>query len=296
MRGLIAALGLLILGAWLGLISAGCDRRSPTGKAADRVTVVATVYPLADVARQVGGAYVDTTWVLESGQSLRGFVPGPETRARLRSVNLVLMGGPAEQWAAEGFGDPSQGRRIIRLDAMNPGDTQASRQGYLWLDPRLVIDASRELCARLQVLRPTLDRQLKAQTDEFVQKLDEITREYQSKLAGAHAKKVMVLGPDFEPLLTRFGYVPVPTIEASPMQITEAQLKTIVQIAKDNDTRLLLVPADTPTLNIRDLEVRGGLQLVAIDGLGNSGATGRSTYLEILRYDLEQLLAATTVQ
>jgi hypothetical protein len=42
--------------------------------------------------------------------------------------------------------------------------------------------------------------------------------------------------------------------------------------------------------------VRGGLQLVAIDGLGNSGATGRNTYLQILRYDLEQLLAATTVQ
>src|SRR6266513_2292061 len=52
-------------------IGAGCDSRSSSGTSPvppRRVTVLASVYPLADMAKRIGGAQVDVQWLAESGQ------------------------------------------------------------------------------------------------------------------------------------------------------------------------------------------------------------------------------------
>ena len=79
---------LLLLGSWgPGL---GCDRAPAKAPVPiEKVAIVATVYPLADIARNVGGPYVSASWLIESGQSLSGVQSNVDLRNRLRSADQL---------------------------------------------------------------------------------------------------------------------------------------------------------------------------------------------------------------
>jgi zinc transport system substrate-binding protein len=277
------------------LLAAGCGRTR--AKTHEKLSVSATVYPLADLVRQVGGSYVDVSWVIESGQSLDGSGIDPELRNTLRNANLIVLNGVTEPWADEGARNPYAHERMLRLDNLEAAAKSGSRPGaYLWLDPAVMRNAAIELGERILIQRPEYQKQVRAQAQAFAQKLDELTDEYRAKFKKAQTRRILVLGPEFDGILNRFGFVIVPTVDASPMRLSEDDLRTIKRLANENDTHLLMVSADIPSATARDLELRGGFQIVRIDCLGSSGSGGKNSYVQLMRFDLEQLLNATTVR
>lgn len=287
-------LGLLI--ALLQLSGCGEKPTAPTGRNAEKVTIVASVYPLADIARQVGGEAVSVSWIIEKGEAVEGLNPSSEARSRMRTANLLLAGGITEPWAVEGASDAFQHGRLIRLDTLNAQNGQAMAAGYLWLDPILVADGCKELSRRLCLLRPEKEPLIRAQTESYITQLTDFTKTYQQKCYQAQNPKILVLGTEFSPLLRRFGLTPVPTVINSPSRLSDTDIRTIREIATEQKTRLLLISDDTPPLLVKDIELRAAVQAVRLDALGSSGANGRSAYLDLIKYDLEQLIQATSVR
>lgn len=283
--------------ACLPSILGACDKGGTSqNRPVEKVSIVASVFPLADVAKAVGGDTVEVSWVVESGEAVEGINPGSEARSRLRMANLLFAGGATEPWAVAGASDAFQHNRVIRLDSLNLQTNQSVDAGYLWLDPLVVCDGCRELCARLQVLRPEKEDALRASTEAYINQLTTLTRTYQQKLNDAQNQKVLVLGNEFNPLLRRCGLTPVFTVAKAPTRLNDSDVRTIRQLAMENKTHLLAVSSDTPNIVVRDIELRAAVQIVLIDALGSSGAKGRSTYIDLLRYDFEQLLHATSVR
>jgi zinc transport system substrate-binding protein len=277
------------------ILGAGCNRgTSNAPRPKEKPTIVASVYPLADVARQIAGDTADVSWIVESGDSVAGLNPSANARSRMETAGILFVGGEAESWAVSG-GSQYQHSHMVRLDALNMQTVQPQR-GFLWLDPLVVADGAREVSARLQVLRSDQQQAIKARSDAFVQSIDAFMRKYQPALADAQTRKVLVLSSDFDPLLRRFSLTPVMTIAASPTRLTDSDIRIIRQMADENKTRLIAIPADTPAIVARDLELRASLQTIPIDALGSSAAGGRNTYQELMKYNVEQLLHATTVK
>ena len=67
---------------WAG----GCRKSDATSATVEKLRIVATVYPLADVARAVGGRQVSVEWLVERGQRLDAVDPTSE----LRNLRLWL--------------------------------------------------------------------------------------------------------------------------------------------------------------------------------------------------------------
>jgi ABC-type Zn uptake system ZnuABC Zn-binding protein ZnuA len=278
----------------MALTAGGCDRPASHAWAEQEpLTVVATVFPLADIARQIGGPSVSASWVIETGQSVAGMQSTPQLRNRLRTCNLVLSGGSTEPWAVEGFDDPFQAPRVLRLDLLQSA-RDAPSGALLWLDPLVIEDFVRELKVKLAVARPRLEPYFAQQRDQFITSLRTLIEPYKAQLAAApaQAKKILTLGREYDALLRRFGLEPVLAIEAMPTQLSDRQIAIVRMEARNNAVSVMLVSADLPTAVVRDLENRTGLRIVQIDSLGSSAAGGRNTYQQILQYDLEQLVAA----
>ncbi|HWP40983.1 MAG TPA: metal ABC transporter substrate-binding protein [Tepidisphaeraceae bacterium] len=289
-----ATFGVCLLLLTLSLTVGGCDQRaSRTWTESEPVSVIATVLPLADIARQIGGTHVSVWWVIETGQSIAGMQSTPQLRNRLRTCNLVLSGGSTEPWAVEGFDDPFQAPRVLRLDLLQAA-RDAPAGALLWLDPLIIEDFARELKVKLAVARPALEPYFAQQRDQFISSLHSLIQPYKTQLAAApaQAKKILTLGCEYDALLRRFGLEPVLAIEAMPTQLSDRQIAMLRMEARNNAVSVLLVSADLPAAVVRDLENRTGLRIVQIDALGSSAAGGRNTYLQILQYDLQQLLAA----
>lgn len=280
------------------LLLIGCDNKpaAPIGRAAEKVTIVASVYPLADVARHVGGEAVTVSWIVEKGEAVEGLNPSAEARSRLRTSDLLLAGGITEPWAVEGASDAFQHGRVIRLDTLKARSGQTTVEGYPWLDPLLVVDGCTELSNRLSLLRPEKELMIRAQSEAFVKQLTDFTNSYQQKFYQTQNKRILVLGSEYSTLLRRFGLSPIPTVINSPSRLSDADFRTIREIATEHNTRLLLLSDDTPPLLVKDIEVRASVQVIRLDALGSSGAKGRTSYLDLLKHDLEQLLHATSVR
>lgn len=287
------------IGFYLVLVMAlalnACDRPKAKVTPQRKLSVVATVYPLADVARQIGGDLVEVTWVIEAGQSLSGVQPDPVLRNRLRGADVLLMGGATEGWAAEASGGGEQYDRILRLQAL-PVAREVTEPGYLWLDPLIVRAAAEDLSYRLQVLRPEATAAIKARTEQFVAKLNSIHESYQSRLLAAQTRRMLVLNTDFMPFLRRFSFSGIPTLDVPPSRLTDENIRVLQFVSRQQNTRLLVLPADTPAAVVDDLRVRSQLQIILLDALGSSAAGGRNTYPELMEWNLEQLARATIIQ
>jgi zinc transport system substrate-binding protein len=289
---------LLLAGLVCVLVIGGgaCERPNSPTTQIPKMRVVATVYPLADVARQVGGPFVDASWIVEGGQSLSGVRSTEELRNRLSNADFVICTSPAtEPWATAGSTtDTPQRQRVIRLDLLNSAQQNAV-VGLLWLDPVITKDLARELGARLFVSHPDREKYFHERTNEFVVELDSLVQQYQSKFLATRNKKVLVLNTDFNPLLYRFGLEPIQPTEAMLTGLNDTDVAVLKVAARDQGTRLLLAPADLPEAVSKDIASRTGLQIVPIDVLGSSAGGGK-TYLDMLKSNLEQLLQAMAYQ
>src|ERR1051326_3868075 len=69
----------------------GCGKAQPPAKITPaKVHVVATAYPLANIASQVGGDFVKCDWIVEQGQSLDAVDPTPDVRDKIRQGEMIL--------------------------------------------------------------------------------------------------------------------------------------------------------------------------------------------------------------
>jgi zinc transport system substrate-binding protein len=271
-----------------------CDDAPSPSAGVQKVSVVASVYPLADLARNIGGSLAEVHWVVESGQSVSG-VSAAEVRNRLRSADLILTGGATEPWATLGTDDPLRQSLLLRLDTL-PSTRQTLPSGFLWLDPVVMQEAASELSSRFCVLRPNYERVIRERAEQYASAIDAVYKAHQFKFMDAQSRKLMVLNEDFSPFLRRFGLLPILSLQVAPTHITQQEISILKDIGEQNNTRLLVIPADTPAAAVRDLAARSGLQLILLDALGSSAEGGRSTYLDLLKYNLDQLSKAMIVQ
>lgn len=89
-RILAAVLSLLLL----------CGCAPATSQSRDRIKVVATVFPLYDFVRAVGGDEVEITLLIDAGMEAHSFDPVPSDIRALQNADLILwVGGESECWA-----------------------------------------------------------------------------------------------------------------------------------------------------------------------------------------------------
>lgn len=284
--------------AVLLLLISSCDDPKPTSPArtqVEKITVFTTAYPLADIARQVGGQFVTVEWLTESGQPVRIHDPDEDTRNRIRTADLVISRG--ETFATEGLTDPVRALQMLPIDTL-----PASRRdgitvpGLIWLDPAVAIQLSRELQLRFTARRASAEFYFKDRAEAFDTEIATIVKEFEDKIRSAPGKRMIVLSDDFKALLLRFSVEPLHPIDAEPTSLTDRQLRSIRDAIRKHGARAMLVSSDTPPAAIRDLAERLDLKIFTLDPLGSSAATGRDTYAKLLRYNLSQLLDAVSVR
>ena len=266
----------------------GCKR----GEAANRkepVQVVTTVYALADVVRQIGGDRVNVEWFIESGQSLEPLAETPERLNSFRNADLVVTRGALEPWTLRGSGNEYNDRRILRVDALPASREVEHAHYYMWLDPQVILELSDELATRLSALQPEAEKLFRANASAFRRDVIVATDAARPPLDGSNGAFVSV-DPGFFPLAQRMGLDSVRLPRAIRLDDpTPYGVKVIKDTASKVGARAIFANAQTPPALLRDWEGRLALSVLPLDAVGSSASAGRSTYLAILKYNMEQL-------
>ncbi len=273
-----------------------------------RIPVTASIVPLADFCRQIGGELVDVQVLVPPGASPHTFEPPPSVVARASRARLFLfIGEGLEPWAARLAKslkkgsvalEAARGLPLIRgiparesRESEHPADEHAhSHQGanpHVWLDPLLAQEICRKIATALIQLDPANKVLYEENLRNYLDKLKALHEEILQRVSGFRIRKYVCFHPAYVYFSRRYGLEETGVIELSPgREPSPRHLRNLVEQIREQGIQVVFAE---PQLNPRVAEViarEAGVRVAMLDPLGGRAPYG-SDYLALMRYNLE---------
>ncbi|MGK7346738.1 MAG: metal ABC transporter substrate-binding protein [Candidatus Nitrospinota bacterium M3_3B_026] len=269
---------------------------------AGSLKVTATIHPIADIARRVGGGAVSVHTLLKPGQGPHTYEPTPgDMRAIEKSDMVVVTGFGLEEWLdnlLEPHGKP--GRVVVDLSEAAPDPIKSATHfhgngqvnPHYWLDPIIMARAAERvgdaMAAKLPAEAENIHRRA-AKLAERIRALDEQIRAALGK--PGLAKSFVAFHNAWEYFAARYGLEQAGVIETAPGREPSARhMIELIEKIKESGARAVLTEPRFPPRLAETLAREAGVRVVEVDPIG--GVPGREGYIELMRYNAGQFVKA----
>jgi zinc transport system substrate-binding protein len=292
---------------------------------AEKLPLIASIYPIADMVQQVGGDYVDVTYVLPPGASPHTFEPKPSLVKKFSSSRIFFMVGTGlEFWAEKFINLAGPGLKTVVLSedvtlihttghhheneaehhhenkaghhqagADIPDHEPSVANPHIWLDPVIAKSMVNKITAALCEVDHQHATYYKERGQRYLEKLDELDHVIQKTVSTFTIKKYISFHASWVYFARRYGLEPVGVIEAAPgRNPTPIQIKNIVAMITKYHIRAVFAE---PQLNPRAAEIiarEAEVKVLLLDPLGGPDLKGRSTYIDLMKYNLNVMQEA----
>jgi zinc transport system substrate-binding protein len=275
-----------------------------------KTLVAATILPLGDFCRQLGGKQVEVLVLVPPGASPHVFEPPPSVIARAaRARVFVYTGAGLEPWAEKLLRsrDPRnlevveavRGIPLLRdVEEDHHGEGahekhegqdhhhHAGGNPHVWLDPVLAQGICRRITAALIKVDPEHRAAYEANLQSYLKKLEALHQEIARRVSAWRQKDFVCFHPAYSYFARRYGLRQVGVIELSPgREPTPRHLQRIVAAIKKHGIKVVFAE---PQLNPRVAEViarEAGVKVLLLDPMGGRPPYG-GDYLKLMRYNL----------
>ncbi len=257
------------------------------------INVVATFYPVAEFARQVGGPYVNVLTLVAPGSEPHEYEPTPQDMARIRESDGFLFLGVLDSWVMKILPD-FQKAHVPTLDIASVVD--GNFDPHIWLDPILVqkeVFAIRDFFVKIDVLHAAAYR---ANADRYVSLLQKLDEQYRTELASCDIQEVIVAHDAFSYLASQYHLKFLPIVGVSPEGESSAQkLATLTKIARERNIRFIYFESSASRKLSDTLASEVGAQTLVLNPLETLSipdmAAGKD-YISVMKENLHNLKRA----
>ena len=280
--------------ACVALLLIGALAAAPVA-AADRTIVAASIAPLADFVRRVGGERVDVAVLVPPGASPHTYELKPSqvievSHARLLVINDVGL----EFWAAKlvqsaanpelEVVDTSKGISLI-------DEGRAGANPHIWLDVRqamVQVGHVRDALVRADGAGADVYR---ANAESFLAELKQLDEEIAAQVAGWSQKEFVSFHPAWAYFARRYGLKQAAVIEESPgREPSPAQVARLIETVKRIGARAIFAEPQFSTRAAQAIASETGVRVVLLDPLGSTVNDGG--YVALMRKNVSQMAGA----
>ena len=272
----------------------------------EKVPVIASIFPIADMVKQVGGMYVDVTTVIPSGASPHTYEPRPSLLKKIFEARIFFMIGAGLELWAEKFVrlsknqintvKLSEGISLIKLSKHHHDDADINNSGsgfanpHIWLDPEIAKLMVNKIIFVLCKIDNKHMQYYEKRGLAYLDKLDELHGLISSTVEKFKIKKYVSFHPVLDYFARRYGLESVGVIEAAPgKNPTPGKIKKIISLIKKHDIRAVFAE---PQLNPKVAEViarEANVKVLLLDPMGGPDIKGRDSYFNLMKYNLKVL-------
>ncbi|MFE7272929.1 metal ABC transporter solute-binding protein, Zn/Mn family [Streptomyces sp. NPDC057623] len=304
----LALAAVTALGA--GSLSA-CSSDSAAAGNTDKFDVVASFYPMAFLAGQIGGGHVNVSSLTEPGQEPHDLEISAQQRAQLEDSDAALYLKGLQPSVDETVG---QSGLKTKIDAAtltkleDHGDVEHEHEGeeahseeeghaldpHVWLDPVKYAEIAKGVGAAFEKADPDHAADYKKNTEALVKKLDALNTQFTDGLKNTKTKVFFTNHAAFGYLAERYGLTQEaisgvdPDSEPSPARIKELQ-----QEAKADGVTTVFYETLVSDKTAKTLADDAGLRTDVLDPL--EGITDKSKgddYFAVMESNLAALKTA----
>ncbi len=245
--------GVLLLGALCGC--------SVPAKQEEGLSVVATIFPQYDFARQVMGSSDDLTMLLRPGQEVHSYEPTSQDIIAIQNCDLfIYVGGESDAWiedVLEGM-DTSHMVILSLMDLVDPleEDTDSVLENpeehshedgeathlheeeydeHVWTSPKNAMLITQAICDALCDIDPSNAQIYRQNTAAYLEQLEELDQDFR-EVIGSASRDTLIFGDRFPLLyfvreygLNYYAAFPGCASETEPSAATVARLIDLVR-------------------------------------------------------------------
>ena len=278
----------------------------------EKIPVLASIFPVADMVKQVGGMHVDVTTVIPSGASPHTYEPRPGLLKKISEARVFFMiGAGLELWAGKFVRlsknqmhavKLSKGISLIKLSKHHHHDDFDHHHGdedisetesgfanpHIWLDPNIAKLMVNKIISELCKIDNKHINDYEKQGSAYLDKLDKLHVLIASTVEKFKIRKYVCFHPAWDYFARRYNLESVGVIEEAPgRNPTPRSIKKIVSLIIKYDIRAVFAE---PQLNPKVAEViarEADVKVLFLDPIGGPDIKGRNSYFDLMQYNLK---------
>ncbi|MBN1540931.1 zinc ABC transporter substrate-binding protein [candidate division KSB1 bacterium] len=255
----------------------------------DRLAVVASIVPLADFSRQVGGDRVKVTTLVPAGASPHTFELTPQMMAITSKARLVVLNGVGLEYWADKLVDNLPADSVIVLETTTgmeiiADDDHASGNPHVWLNPRMAAQQVRMIGAALKSLSPADSAYFNQNEKHYLSRLDSLDLEIRTAAEKWAHRSLICVHPAWEYFTREYNLELTQVIIKNPgSEPSPKDFRDVVRAIRRVQARAIFnEPQFSPTL-VNMIAAETGVQILTLDPLGSGD------YIATMRENLSNL-------
>lgn len=333
MRHYRKSLALMIISVLLfSLMAAGCSASPFSSARKDQIKVIASIYPMADFARKIGGDYVSVVQLIPSGFEPHAWEPSTTDMKTFEDADVFIMNGAGmEMWADKilssirntsllsvdtSFDVPLMISGAYSIDAGEAEEHNAAEAGteheqgtdeehalepgsldpHVWLDPANAKIQMKSICEAFCKEDPDHEENYRANYEKYAADLDVLDDEYRAALSSIENPYIVVSHEAFGYLCKAYGLRQIPirgiSADAEP---DAARMREIIELSKEYHVSVIFFEALSSPKVAEAIARETGCETMAlhpIGGLTQEQIDSGEDYFSIMRGNLEALTTA----
>lgn len=274
----------------LGLIFFIAQKTNHLAAENGKLKIAATIFPLADIAKNIVGDKIDVVQVLPSGASPHTFELFPAKVKELQGAKLVFKIKGLDDWvdnAAESLPDAKIIKVDKDIDFITPIDEDDAVDGcdpHYWLSAANGAIVAQNIFSEIVKLDSDNEDFYQENLKAYVAELERLNVDLKEELSHLQNKNIITFHGAWGYFAKEYGLNIAAVFEPSPGKEPAPQyVKNIFSAAKQYGIKAIFsepqLPPDLLVSLLNDL----GLKLYILDPLGGIGE--RMSYAELLKYN-----------
>lgn len=260
-----------------------------------RVRLVATFYPMAYFAREVGGDRVEVVTLVPTGVEPHEWEPSPRQLLSLREADVFVYNGAGlEPWVSR-MVEGANNQRLVVIETSD-GLELLPADPHVWLDPVLAQGQVARIMEGLIAADPQGEPVYRANREALTRRLQELDEKYRQALARSEGAKIFTSHSAFSYLARRYSLQQVPVMGLSPEEEpSPAQMAQLVRLAREEGAKYIFFESLTSPRLAETLAGEVGaetLVLNPIEGLTPDEVSRGEDYFTLMEQNLANLLKA----
>lgn len=246
--------------------------------------VAATIFPLADIAKNIAGDKFEIIGILPPGSSPHTFDLSPGDIKKLTDVSQIFaIGHDLDSWT-----DKIAESIDVPVYTVDKGVTLQPSDPHYWMSVDNAMIIAQNITEEIIRLDPDNQEYYDNNLQQYVQKLTDLEQLGKTTFETVQNKKIIVFHDSWSYFADDFGLEIAGVFEKAPgKQPTPQYLADLYRTAQDNEIKAVFaepqLSSDVVIPFIEDL----GLELFVIDPLG--GVDGRGSYIENMTYNIKTI-------
>lgn len=259
----------------------------------DKLVVGASIAPLADFVKQVGGDYVDVFTIVPPGVNPHSFELTPGLMTKLSKTDVLVFNGAGLEFWLDNVIDNLKGKKAtFTSDGLHIHEDEhhdhAHGNPHVWLNPQNAVHQVTKIYSALADADPQHKAVYESNAALYIKHLTIVDQDIAQEVESWAQKKFVCFHPAWEYFAERYGLDMAGVIEKRPGQ--EPSPRDIVEIIKtveDIGATAIFVEAQFPSRVAEMIAEESDISVVPLDPLG--GSQNLTGYVELLRYNVAQM-------